>query len=200
MRSPSGFSLTMAIVIVVGVLGVVWAKSSRVARAEPGVKIGEHWHAALGVNVCGQWLPNPPQFESDVHTHGDGLIHLHPQSSAGAGRNGTTGTFLKRGGWKATATELKVWDGKTHRNGQKCQGKPAEVRWAVDGKERFGDPSPYILRDRDTIVLAFLPKDADLPKVPPSAAQLQNISDLPGAGAPGSTPAIPPPGTPPPSG
>src|SRR5262245_49147036 len=48
---------------------------------------GDHWHAAIAVNSCGTWLPNPPAFETapsnpnvnvGIHTHGDGFMHIHP--------------------------------------------------------------------------------------------------------------------------
>ncbi len=77
----------------------------------------DHWHVALGVNVCGQWLANPPEFETrsvrgnvraGIHSHGDGLIHLHPFSSDEAGERATLRTFLEFGGW-IDGDGLSLW-------------------------------------------------------------------------------------------
>src|SRR5262245_54264911 len=56
-------------------------------------RVGDHWHEAFAVDVCGEWLPNAPTFESPatnprgrvgLHTHGDGIIHTHPFTSSEA--------------------------------------------------------------------------------------------------------------------
>ena len=47
----------------------------------------DHWHATYAVFICGQRQPNFPTWESGVHTHADGVIHIHPfvHSEEGAG-------------------------------------------------------------------------------------------------------------------
>ena len=60
--------------------------------------ISDHWHAYLGVNVCGTWLPErarrsrtgrtKPSVRAGLHSHGDGLMHIHPFSSDEAGDEG----------------------------------------------------------------------------------------------------------------
>ena len=45
--------------------------------------VGDHWHVAVGFSRCGEALPEPSDDAEDrhgIHTHGDGLIHLHPVS------------------------------------------------------------------------------------------------------------------------
>jgi hypothetical protein len=54
------------------------------------------------VIVCEQ--PQPPIAEfahsSGIHTHGDGIMHLHPQTSAGEGGGASVAQFFKNsGGW-----------------------------------------------------------------------------------------------------
>ena len=78
-RSGNGVWYALAgVVIVAGVVVIVISAASDSADAAPQNK--DHWHAAFGVNVCGEWLPNAPEFEDaeGIHTHGDGLMHIHP--------------------------------------------------------------------------------------------------------------------------
>ncbi|MGH9203341.1 MAG: hypothetical protein ACRD2A_19105 [Vicinamibacterales bacterium] len=67
-----------------------------------GPRVGDHWHAPYEVIVCGQ--PQPPIEEfshtSGIHTHGDGIMHLHPITAAGEGSGATVAMFFKNsGGW-----------------------------------------------------------------------------------------------------
>jgi hypothetical protein len=128
----------------------------------------DFWTAALGVKICGTWLSNAPAFGLDtgVHSHGDGLVYVHPFTPDEAGDKATLGLFLQRGGWLASSDELKVWDGDDHRSGSTCaNGQPAQVRWWVDGVEQHGDPSAFAPRNGQVIVLSF---DADATPPGPS--------------------------------
>ncbi len=62
----------------------------------PSSENGDHWHAAYGVNLCGVWQPLAPASESTVglHSHGDGLLHIHPFSEAGSFENATVEHFF----------------------------------------------------------------------------------------------------------
>ena len=59
--------------------------------------------------------PNVPVFESPVgspagtqnagiHSHGDGLVHIHPFTAAEAGKNATLGKFAQYAGITLSAT------------------------------------------------------------------------------------------------
>lgn len=152
---------------------------------------GDHWHTAFGVNICGEWLPNPPTFETalgnpnvyvGLNTHGDGYIDIHPYDLSEGGRHATTGLFFSYAGWKLSDSSLTVWTGptadpteKTWSNDKPCPvgtpdaGLPGVVRWSVDCRAMSGNPADYELQDRQTLALAFLPAAAPIP-VPPSAA------------------------------
>jgi hypothetical protein len=181
-RSGLGWYVLAGVVIVAGVVGIALSRSSN-ADTPPLVN-KDHWHAAIGVNVCGEWLPNAPQFEDaeGLHTHGDGLIHIHPFLSRAAGKNATIGNYFKLGGWSASASSFHLWDDTEHKTGDKCEGKPATVRWEVNGKAQSGDISDYRPQDGDVIALALLPKDAEI-GTPPSKSELAAPSDLAGGGA-----------------
>lgn len=134
----------------------------------------DFWTAALGVNICGTWLANAPPagLDTGVHSHGDGLIYVHPFDADEAGGRATLGLFLERGAWKATQEALELWDGDEHRNGDPCPGGgPAAVRWWVDGVEQQGNPSDFVPKNGQVIVLGF-GDDAGSPGSPPQQAAL----------------------------
>ena len=167
------FGLVITVISVIGVTGIALSRGGDDAANEPGPAVGEHWHAAMGVNICGTWQPNFPETQSaaGVHSHGEGFMHIHPHGAAGAHRNATVGKFYESGGAKVSATELKMF-GQDYKNGEKCKvldNKPGEVRWSVNGNEKSGDPAEYIPNDGDVIALAFLPKGEEI-GVPPVAA------------------------------
>jgi hypothetical protein len=141
----------------------------------PGARVNvDFWTAALGVKVCGTWLANAPAsgLDTGVHSHGDGLVYVHPFNQDEAGDKATLGLFLKRGGWQAAADHLKLWDGDEHRSGTTCpNGQTAQVRWWVDGAEQHGDPSAFTPRNGQVIVLAF-DSDPSPPGPPPQITAL----------------------------
>jgi hypothetical protein len=134
----------------------------------------DFWTAPLGVDVCGTWLANAPAagLDTGVHSHGDGLIYIHPFTAAEAGNHATLGLFLERGKWKATQDTLDLWDGTEHHNGDACPtGGPAAVRWWVDGVEQKGDPSVFTPANGQVIVLSFNPAGV-VPGTAPQEAAL----------------------------
>lgn len=133
----------------------------------------DFWTAALGVRICGTWLGNAPPAAVDtgVHSHGDGLVYIHPFNADEAGDHATLGLFLERGHWKASQDSLQLWDGETHRAGDACPSGPATVRWWVDGVEQHGNPSDLLPRNGQVIALSF-DADASPPGEPPQMAAL----------------------------
>jgi hypothetical protein len=192
------FYVAMVVIVVAGLLGVVFARGGNEAAAgapSPPTAdnpTGDHWHAALGVNVCGEWLPNPVEFETaagsnvrpGIHTHGDGFIHIHPFVSSEGGSNATVGKFLDYGGWSASESSIDVWTGpsfeptKTEwKSGDKCpndagepgRGKPGQVVFEVNCKTVSGSPSDHELADQEVVAIGFLPKGEEM-GAPPNAA------------------------------
>jgi hypothetical protein len=89
------WNLTVSAVVILGVLVVALSRNNDSLYGTPagvvGPAINEHWHAAYGVDLCGVWQPAIPTWESvaGLHTHGDGLLHIHPFSSRGEFENAT---------------------------------------------------------------------------------------------------------------
>src|SRR2546423_7500031 len=113
-RSNRGFLVAVVVVFVLGVALIALARNDdgRSAAAKgPGAKQGDHWHAAIGINLSGTWQANLPQYEpspnTGIHSHGDGFMHLHPFSAAGAGRNANVGLFYRQAGDKTSAPPIK---------------------------------------------------------------------------------------------
>ncbi|MFA5884237.1 MAG: hypothetical protein WDA60_10340 [Acidimicrobiia bacterium] len=200
--SSRWFTVTITVIILVGVIGVVLASGvlsrgdSASAAPQPPTAdnpSGDHWHAALAVNVCGEWLTPPAEFETaagnsnvrvGIHTHGDGFIHIHPFTSSEAGSKATLGKFFDYGGWSVSPSSFAVWTGpsveptKTEwKNGDKCpnatgeagKGKAGEVVFEVNCKTVGGNPSDHKLADQEVVAIGFLPKGEEM-GAPPNAA------------------------------
>ena len=191
---PWGWYGAMSVVVLLGSLLIVTSRNERQAASNPLKSEkprppapnknfpGDHWHAAYGVYICDDFVPaiQSDRDPNGIHTHNDGVIHIHPFTRAVSGRNATFGVF-------ADAVELKVSDGSVqvpggtrYQNGDTCEGQKGKGRLKVylNGNERTGDPRKIRLRDRDLLVIAFAPSGADVPKEPPSASQLDNLSDV----------------------
>ncbi|MEZ5170396.1 MAG: hypothetical protein R3A49_06585 [Acidimicrobiia bacterium] len=185
----------VAIVLIVGV-GVALIAFSRgddgAEAARPTVD--DHFHASLNVNICGTDIGPAPEFEqaadnanliAGVHSHGDGLIHTHPNSNAEAGDNATVGLFFRYGGWSVSEDSITAWDDQTHTNGDSCEeldGREGVLRWSLNGEEQDGNVADHVVAcglacgdENDQIVIAFLPEDEEMPAPPEPVAP----SDLP---------------------
>jgi hypothetical protein len=187
----------IAIVVIAGVGLIVVSRSSEAddVPPQPGNpstgEPGDHWHAAIAANVCGEWISNAAEFETaadnpnvrvGIHTHGDGFMHIHPFTKSEGGDNATLGRFLTYGGWDASEDSLSLWSGPAAdpettewSDGDKCPpgttyaGQTGVVKWSVNCKERAGNPSDYTPKDRDVVALAFVPKSEEI-GVPPNAS------------------------------
>ena len=192
--SSLGWPVAMALVVVMGTAGIVYSREQRQPdtsaplAAGPG-KAGDHWHSALGFDICGTFAPNLPDPQVDplgIHTHGDGVVHTHPFSARAAGRNARLGLYFDTfDGLEVTSDKIELPGQDAKRNGMECDGKPAVVRTKIwqsrspeeQGEIYNGDPSDIRLRDNQLITVAFLPADAEIRK-PPSEPALDNLSDV----------------------
>lgn len=174
----------MALVVLLGIAGVVASREARIDKGPtartPPVANKDHWHAAYGVYLCSEFAPsienqNDP---AGIHTHADGIIHIHPFSSASGGNNATLSQFTKASGLTLTDSKVKMPGGKTFEEGKtKCGGKDGIVQVKVNGKlitENVGDIK---LTERAIITIAFAPKGAELPE-PPTVPNLDNLTDV----------------------
>ena len=143
--------------------------------------VADHWHAAYGIYICDEFLPplaNNGRDPDGIHSHGDGLIHVHPFSRKATGDRAVLGVFEAAIGITLDSREIRL-PGTRHVAGKDtCNGRPAAVRVLVNGQPYVGDPSTIKLEDRQAIVVAFAPLGAEIPRFPPSMPNLDNLSDV----------------------
>lgn len=180
-------------VVVLGVLLIVLSLGENEASTEPPT-LGEHWHAAYGIFVCDQFMPplsdRPEATVHNLHTHEDGLVHIHPNSSAATGTDAKLSLFADTVGMELgddsidlPGDELDVSEGDDD-----CNGEDAEVRlavWEPTASNQLGqatawDDDPTIItedidayrpQDNELLTIAFVPPGTEIPQ-PPSIAAL----------------------------
>src|SRR6476619_3770453 len=85
----------ITLVVILGVAGIVSSRAEHRASASgnttPPVANKDHWHAAYGVYLCDQFAPpiTDTRDPKGIHTHGDGIIHIHPFVRSSSGNNAT---------------------------------------------------------------------------------------------------------------
>jgi hypothetical protein len=110
----------------------------------PGV--GDHWHALYTVTIDGEDLAIFPASAGDVHSHGDGLVHVHPHSEGTASEAATLSAFFASLGGELTNDSLRLPDGRTFAHDA--------VRIIVDGDQITGWAG-YIPQDGDQIEIVI---------------------------------------------
>jgi hypothetical protein len=208
------FPGTIALVCVLGVALIVYARSQDEAEAQPPT-LQDHWHAAYGIYVCDSFTaPFQAQDDPDgIHSHQDGVIHIHPFSNRVTGENAKLSVFFDAMGAELTDDTLRLSDEEEYKEGEdQCDGEDAIVQvayWANASEAADTDPQVFTENlgdisfddDRAAITIAFAPRNADLPP-PESIPQLDQLTDVPGSpgattvpGAPGGTTIPAPPGS-----
>ncbi len=125
-------------------------------------RIGDHRHATYQTIICGQRQPNFPTWEAGVHTHADGVIHIHPFLPREEGSGARLVKWFEYGGGKLTQTEMrKPGSREEFKNGDECtDGSEAVLQVFVNG-ERLEDWSGYIPQDGDRVQIEFGVEAAD---------------------------------------
>jgi hypothetical protein len=197
-RRPLGFPLACAAIIVVGSVGVWLARDSKVNVADAAPVINQdHWHYAFGFYQCDSYpdnLQKPSDATPDVlgiHSHGDGLIHIHPFSTSTAGNRATLGPWLDQEGITMTEDELtfpQSMGGDTFKNGDTCtiDGKKQEAQlkvfvWPPQASEKV-KPTIYtddfrnirFTQDQGILTIAFVPKGTKKVPLPPAIEALKD--------------------------
>lgn len=98
----------------------------------------DHWHAAFAVSVCGNELEPLQDGATDplgIHTHGDGLIHIHPFTRTASGERATLSKYFDQVGFTVTDSGFRLPEGMTTEDGgttvqegvTTCGGKEGEL-------------------------------------------------------------------------
>lgn len=151
-----------------------------------GPTLASHWHAAYVVRVCDEVL-DPFTDENDplgIHTHGDGLIHIHPFFPESAFEEATIGQFIDALGLGMEDGYLEIPGVGVWRDGDMCGDEPGELsiqRWAtpeaIEPYEAHTEDlrGTRFITDGEMFTITFAPADA-LPTRPPSADLLYGAS------------------------
>jgi hypothetical protein len=181
---PLGWYAAIVLVIVLGVAGIVFSRAERRdelaagANTTPPVANQDHWHAAYGIYLCDQFAPTitDERDPKGIHTHGDGIIHIHPFVRSAAGNNATLEVFADAINMDLSDDELQLAGGKSYKTGDtKCGDKSGIVQVKVNDEvvtEEIANINP---KDGDLVTIAFAPKGAELPP-PPSADDLSRLN------------------------
>lgn len=156
----------------------------------------DHWHAAYGVNLCGDGFAAPILVQDDpvgIHTHADGVIHIHPFTRSVSGDNATLGQFFDAAGVTIDDDQIDLGSvASVHEGEDTCgDGQSAIVQVAVWADARTATSTdPEIVtenirdiwfeRDGSAYTIAFAPEGAVIPP-PPSIPTLDNLSDVEGS-------------------
>lgn len=180
---PGLFVAALALILVAGMAGTAFFVLNRESNigVAPEANI-DHWHSAYLIHDCGADLPVTNEFEAPagVHTHGDGLLHVHPYNPNVAGRNATIGAYFEAYGAEITDESFTpgfadlVREPMTEENG--CNGEEATLQLAV-WRNAFDDTAePEIITENIAdfqfetagmaVTLALLPEGEEVPRPP----------------------------------
>jgi hypothetical protein len=216
-RSQQGlvFPVALVVVLTLGLALLIYGRATShqdlgAPALNSATQPGDHWHAAYGIYICDQYLPNmgvgvTPD-PGGIHTHQDGVIHVHPFQSATTGRNARLGDFFSQTGLNVTASKIELPtdpalgdnSGKTYKNGDKCPDGEKGVVKALVWKDAAGAAGPKVfVADIDRIrftnngmafAFVFGPDDMDVNTIPkpPTSSRLAELGGL-DSGSPGGT-------------
>ncbi len=196
-RRNVGFPAAVVVIVLLGVGLVAFARDSTQSSDSP--RLGDHWHAAYGIYICDRWVANFSDRGPDqlgIHTHDDGLMHIHPFLAGAAGRGATLGKFFDQVGMKVSGSSITLpeggqFEGKKYVNGKTtCGDKAARVVTAYWENAEKTDVDPtdvttdnisrkHLDTNFGAYTIAFLPEGEDIPP-PPSAADIVQKSTVDG--------------------
>ncbi|HZP25579.1 MAG TPA: cupredoxin domain-containing protein [Dehalococcoidia bacterium] len=163
MYFPPWAPVVGVMVIVFGILAGIFI--FRQTTGDP--KVGQHWHARYEVTICGTRQAPIPTFEDPegVHTHGDGVIHIHPFNADGEGDGARLVKFFEYAGGVLAKNELRMpGETKTYISGQPCaEGQdPAVVQVFLTrdlGEVKLDNFTNFIPHDGDSVRIVYGPPE-----------------------------------------
>lgn len=132
------------------------ALGERDVSAQDGPHIGDHWHASYVVFICtSQQLPFR-LWEGGVHTHDDGIIHIHPTVPSEEGDGATLARWFEYGGGLLTQTQMRMpGTDQTLTNGDPCPDGVPGILQVFANSERLDNWIDYIPQHGDEVVIVF---------------------------------------------
>lgn len=146
------------------------------------IAMTDHWHHAYLVNHCGYDLGTTQMYDSadGIHTHGDGLVHIHPFTDAASEQNATLGLYFESQGAVLTDDSFTTGDfdgfSVSMSEAEGCNGEAAVLQLAIwtDPFDPDSDPiihtenlaNVYFDVDGAAVTLALLPVGEEIPRPP----------------------------------
>jgi hypothetical protein len=194
-----GRSWFLPVMVAVTLLGAILVGVLAMSReTNTGIRpeaLTDHWHAAYGIYVCDSFQePILDQTDPEgIHTHGDGVIHIHPFSGTASGNNATVDAFFRATGGEVTDdgyTPGPGAGGEAVAEADGCNGEPATWQIAywdnAISAESGSEPDVIVTTDLANfkfrgdiaaITLALVPEGAEIP-APPTIPSLSNLTDI----------------------
>ncbi len=184
------FGMLVAALIAAGVAFVAVAYTQRDVQARP-VQNEDHWHSPYGVWDCalgvgGDFL-DPFQSDDDplgIHSHRDGIIHVHPFFESSSGHGAVLKHFLDSMRVEVSTDGILLDNGDYLAAGETCDGEDSIIqvlRWEFatssdEAPEVFteGFNDLRFLNNGEAWVIARAPEGAEIPP-PPSIPHLQFV-------------------------
>ena len=223
------FPVAVAIVLIVGLGLVVYGRQTLPSADASPPTINDHWHAAYGFNICGEWYQLSGDLEdrnsqgnyihtnflrTGIHSHDDGVIHWHPNTSRAVDKNAVLGVFLESYEVELEDDRLKFPEDNVlgfadeYVEGEtQCDGEDATLSVRVwdsftdtDAGQRYIANMDRIHIDQDGMVFGIYFGPDDMEQTMPSwAAQLPQLGAIDSGqilpqdllGGDGSVPSVP---------
>lgn len=190
--------VSIGLVVLLGIGLIVASAAGRDSSSRAAPILGDHWHAAYGVYTCGEFLPplNDQQpDESGIHSHGDGLIHIHPFSTRYTGDDANIEAFGENTGLELTDDSITVANRGTWTNGDECDGEPGVVQVKVweglqdeEGRLLDSDFAQFAPQDGELVTIAFVPEGEEIPLPESAGVQPTDVAPAPGDTVPEGVP------------
>ena len=194
------FPAGIVLIFVLGITIVVVARSSNQKASAETPAVGDHYHNAFGIFVCDKYLPalvdSTAADTLGIHTHGEGIIHIHPFQTSVSGANAKLSVYADRVGLKLSNNGVTTPDGTSYDKGYDCNGTPAEVSayyWSnpfdtsIPPKIYTSDFGSIPLRtDGAAIAIVIAPPGTNVP-VPDSVPTLKKLDPVTDAVTPDSS-------------
>jgi len=117
---------TISVVVMAILVGLFVVRG---ATASP--RVGEHWHAPYAIFIGDELQTRIQEVvtQQGVHTHGDGVMHIHPHIPVAEGSGAALEHFFGDQGGKLSNSEMRIpGRQETYKNGDEINGQRAELR------------------------------------------------------------------------